>query len=97
MIARATSRARLAISSPSASADTGIDDMICKLQDKVAQAIDNEPHVNRQHLRFETREGRVILRGVVGSYFQKQMAQEAIRGIDGVQDISNELEVSWSS
>ncbi len=70
--------------------------MICQLRDKVAQAIDDAPHLNRQHLRFETREGRVILRGVVGSYFHKQMAQEAIRGIDGVQDITNELEVCWS-
>ena len=71
-------------------------DMICQLRDKVAQAIDDAPHLTRQHLRFETSEGRVILRGIVGSYFHKQMAQEAIRGVDGVHDITNELEVCWS-
>jgi osmotically-inducible protein OsmY len=36
----------------------------------------------------------VILRGKVGSYFQKQMAQEALRGVDGVEAIENCLEVS---
>lgn len=70
--------------------------MICELRNKVAQAIDDAPHLNRQHLRFETCDGRVVLRGVVASYFQKQMAQEAVRRIDGVCDISNELEVCWT-
>jgi osmotically-inducible protein OsmY len=30
----------------------------------------------------------------VRSYFQKQMAQEAVRRIDGVSEILNELEVA---
>jgi osmotically-inducible protein OsmY len=70
--------------------------MISHLRNKVAQAIEDAPHLNRQHLRFETCEGRVILRGIVASYFQKQMAQEAVRRIDGVRSVTNELEVSWS-
>jgi osmotically-inducible protein OsmY len=37
----------------------------------------------------------VVLKGVVHSYFQKQMAQEAVRHVDGVQHIDNELEVTW--
>jgi hypothetical protein len=32
---------------------------------------------------------------VVDSYFQKQMAQEALRHVDGIDQISNELEVCW--
>ena len=36
------------------------------------------------------------LRGVVNTYFQKQMAQEAIRHVDGVAEIANELEVCWT-
>ena len=51
------------------------------------------PHVPHQTLRFKTEEGRVILRGVVRSFFQKQMAQEALRRVDGVHEIFNELEV----
>lgn len=64
------------------------------LEDRVLTALERNPHVARRNLRFETCEGRVTLRGVVGSFFQKQMAQEALRHIDGVHEIANELEVA---
>ncbi len=64
------------------------------LEDRVLTALEGNPHVARRRLRFETCEGRVTLRGVVGSFFQKQMAQEALRHIDGVHEITNELEVA---
>lgn len=65
------------------------------LHDRVSTALQQNPHVSRRKLRFEADQGRVTLRGVVGTYYQKQMAQEAIRHVDGVDEISNELEVSW--
>jgi osmotically-inducible protein OsmY len=65
------------------------------LDDRVLTALENNPYVPRRNLRFETAEGRVTLRGVVDSYFQKQMAQEALRHVDGIDQISNELEVCW--
>jgi hypothetical protein len=37
-----------------------------------------------------------VLKGCVRSFFQKQMAQEAIRRIDGVESIENLLEVNWA-
>ena len=64
------------------------------LADRVHAAIQASPFVSRRGLRFETHHGRVTLRGEVGSYFQKQMAQEALRGLHGVEAIENELEVS---
>ena len=66
------------------------------LDDRVLIALEQNPYLPRRNLRFETAEGRVTLRGVVGSYFQKQMAQEAIRHLDGVEEIANELEVCWT-
>ena len=66
------------------------------LSEHVAQAIQMAPHVARRRLRFETEGGHVVIRGTVSSYFQKQMAQEAIRKLDGVQAINNELEVVWN-
>jgi len=65
------------------------------LHDRVSTALQGNPHVGRRNLRFEASEGRVTLLGVVPTYYQKQMAQEAIRHLDGVEEISNELEVSW--
>ena len=65
------------------------------LDRQVTQAIHSAPHLMGRTLRIETQEGRVRLHGIVGSYFQKQMAQEAIRRVEGVEQIQNELEVCW--
>jgi len=64
------------------------------LEDRVHAAIQASPFVPRHTLRFETEHGHVTLRGEVRTYFQKQMAQEAIRRLDGVSGIENCLEVS---
>jgi len=64
------------------------------LVERVVTALERNPYVAGRTLWLKTEQGHVILRGVVGSYFQKQMAQEAVRGIDGVEQISNELEVA---
>jgi osmotically-inducible protein OsmY len=64
------------------------------LRERVETAIETNPFVPRRKLRFETEQGRVILHGEVSSYFQKQMAQEALRNLDGVEAIENHLVVS---
>jgi len=66
------------------------------LDDRVLSALERNPYVARRNLRFETDQGRVTLRGVVGTYYQKQMAQEALRHVDGIHEIANELEVCWA-
>ena len=66
------------------------------LDDRVLNALERNPYLTHRNLRFETQEGRVVLRGVVKTYFQKQMAQESLRNVEGVAEISNELEVSWA-
>jgi osmotically-inducible protein OsmY len=67
-----------------------------ELNDRLLTALERNPYLSRRNLRFETSAGRVTLRGVVGSYYQKQMAQEVLRRIDGVAQIQNELEVAWA-
>jgi osmotically-inducible protein OsmY len=63
------------------------------LGDKVSSALQRNPYISGRSLFFETTQGRVVLKGTVRSYFQKQMAQEAIRSLDGVHEIQNELQV----
>ena len=65
------------------------------LADRIDQAIQTNPYVNGRMLRFETDGSRVVLQGSVRSYFQKQMAQEAVRKVAGVEQIDNCLEVLW--
>jgi len=66
------------------------------LSDRVDSVIQGSPYLSGRNLRFETEAGRVTLKGVVNTYFQKQMAQEALRKVDGVTAIENELEVTWA-
>ena len=66
------------------------------LKDQLVTALERNPYLKGRSLRFETEQGRVTLRGVVHSYYQKQMAQEAVRHLDGVDEICNELEVNWA-
>jgi len=66
------------------------------LFDRIHSALSANPYVPNRQVRVEAADGRVVLKGSVKSFFQKQMAQEAIRRIDGVQLIDNMLEVTWA-
>jgi osmotically-inducible protein OsmY len=63
---------------------------------QIRSAIDQNPYLMGRKVRIETHDGRVTLRGVVHSYYQKQMAQETLRNVAGVDRIENQLEVCWS-
>ncbi len=66
------------------------------LDSVILSAIERNPYLKRRKLRFETQDGRVVLRGTVSSYYHKQMAQEVLRRLEGVDAIENHLEVKWA-
>lgn len=70
-----------------------IDDL--RLEQTVRCAVGDHPQLKRRHLRFHARSGKVVMHGVVDSYYQKLMAQEIVRRMDGVEEIENHLEVHW--
>lgn len=51
------------------------------------------PQLRRIHCDYH--EGVMTLRGVVGSFHLKQVAQAALVGLDGVEEIANRLEVRY--
>jgi osmotically-inducible protein OsmY len=61
----------------------------------ITSTIEKSPYLKLRNLRFETQAGRVVLRGTVSSYYHKQMAQEVLRRVDGVEQVENHLEVNW--
>ena len=67
------------------------------LIDRASQALERSPHIASRDLQIESDQGRVVLKGSVSSYYQKQMAQEILRRVDGVETIDNHLEVAWST
>lgn len=66
------------------------------LETLISGVIADHPHLKRRRVHFETQKGHVVLRGVVNSYYQKQLAQEAVRRLEGVHSVENHLEVAWS-
>lgn len=63
------------------------------LEHRLHSAIQSNVHLRGRKLHIETYNGQVILRGLVRSFYQKQMAQEAVRNLAGVHTVENELEV----
>jgi len=59
----------------------------------VESALARSPYLSGKNLRFEFHEEGVVLRGVVRSYYQKQLAQESLKSIAGLPRIQNEIEV----
>jgi osmotically-inducible protein OsmY len=59
----------------------------------VQLALLRSPMLAGRNLRFEVHEQGVVLRGVVRSYYHKQLAQESLRHVAGLKHITNEIEV----
>ena len=66
------------------------------LAERITSALETNPYVNGRTLRIETEGSRVVMHGVVKTYFQKQMAQEAVRRVDSALEVENCLEVTWA-
>ena len=63
------------------------------IDQRVDYVINHHPHLKRDRVHFKTQKGHVTLSGQVNSYFEKQMAQETLLRIDGVESVDNHLEV----
>lgn len=63
---------------------------------RIDAALRGSPYLSGRNISVECHEGDVTLRGTVPSYYHKQMAQEAVRGIGDVGAIRNWLIVSYN-
>jgi len=63
----------------------------------VDSAIKRNPHLCGHQVFCQEESGIVVLHGRVASFFQKQMAQEALKRLEGVEKVINELQVDWKS
>lgn len=70
-----------------------LDDLI----QRVDTAIKTNPHLNGHRVYCQEESGTVVLQGRVSSFFQKQIAQETLKRLDGVEKVINQLEVQWRS
>ncbi len=63
------------------------------LLDQVRSTLHDDLSAYGRNVSFEIHEAEVVLRGVVGSYYHKQMVQESLRRIDGLSRITNQIQV----
>lgn len=64
------------------------------LGDQIQEVIIHHPHLRQRKVHFLTGQaGEVTLQGEVDSFFEKQLAQEAVRSVHGVTGITNQLQV----
>ena len=66
------------------------------LSDRISNVVARNPFLDTRQIQFTANGNRVVIHGNVETYFKKQMAQEAVRNIEGVKSIDNQLEVSWN-
>ncbi len=66
-----------------------------ELLQRVDSAIQGSPHIAGHQVFCQEESGIVVLHGRVDSFFQKQMAQETLKKLEGVEKVINELEVDW--
>ena len=63
------------------------------LQTRARSTLARSPYFLSRNLNVELHGEEFVLTGVVGTYYQKQLAQEALRRVEGVLRIRNEIEV----
>ncbi len=74
---------------------TSLQEQTSPLHKQIQSALDQSPYICQNQVQVETSSGRVRLEGTVGTFYQKQMAQELVRRIDGVERVVNQLQVNW--
>lgn len=66
-----------------------------ELIQRVDSAIRTNPHLIGNRVQCKEDQGIVVLHGQVSTFYQKQMAQEILKRLNGVERIVNQLEVDW--
>ena len=63
------------------------------LHDEVHLALTRSTFFSSRNFNVELQAGSVTLKGIVRTYYQKQLAQESVRSVAGVDRVLNQLEV----
>lgn len=66
-----------------------------KSEIRIDQALESHPILRGMTLVVERKQRRLVIEGGVSSYYEKQLAQELARRIEGIDEIENRLKVAW--
>jgi osmotically-inducible protein OsmY len=65
-----------------------------QIAEQARDRLRNDPHVSGRDVSCECEEGVLRLRGELPSFHAKQLAQEAVKDVEGVAGIINDIEVT---
>jgi len=65
-----------------------------RLHADLRRALSHNPYFAGRDVAIELRDNDVVLSGVLGSYFHKQMAQESVLSVRGVRRVHNQIRVA---
>ena len=63
------------------------------LRDLIESTLARHSMLSGRTILIDLADSEIVLKGVVRSYYQKQVAQESVRSMDGTRSIRNEIEV----
>lgn len=66
-----------------------------RISTSAKQRILHQPHLSVQRIWCDFDGCRLFLRGQVPSFYFKQLAQEAVADMEGIEQVVNEIEVLW--
>jgi osmotically-inducible protein OsmY len=65
----------------------------CTEKELAERRLRGNPYLALKNVSCDSLDGMLILRGCVPSYYLKQIAQQAVASLEGVERIDNQIEV----
>lgn len=65
-----------------------------QLYSEIMEKLEFDPVIDPAHITLSVHEGIVTLRGFVKHFVEKRAAEQAVRNVEGVQGIADELEIN---
>jgi len=65
-----------------------------QIAEEAKDRLRNEPHLNRRDVSCECEEDVLRLRGELPTFYEKQVAQEAVKRVEGVAGVINDIRVT---
>ncbi len=70
---------------------------VCEIAESAKECLQNSPYQAVRGILCEGNQGVLFLRGHLSSFHYKQVAQETVAGVQGVNQVVNEIEVDYQT
>jgi osmotically-inducible protein OsmY len=61
--------------------------------EQASAILSQHPHLGNRKVKCRAKDANLVIEGEVNSYYEKQLAQEALRNVEGIGQVENQLDV----